>query len=367
VKLAYGIFGYGQGHATRALSVLPLLERHHDVMLLASGDAMHALSPPYRVVELPNIRYEYNAAGERCLVRTTRTHWSSIADAIFGGAALDGVMRAMRDFAPDVAICDADPFVHHAAARLGIPRVSFDHFGALAFCRIPMPLSDRIRAARDVAAYRAIIGDPQRIVVSSFFDAPAVRAGVKLVPALVRQEVRDTRPERGEHLLVYLNNGRWQLTAAVEEALRELRMPVIVYGTDRRGDDGSLSFRAPARRGFIEDLARSIAVFGTAGNQLVAEALHLGKPMLVTPENTVEQRMNARAIEAIGFGRVVPHALVTAAIIRSFLAGVPAHRSAARKHARDGTQEAATALLRYAAEIATRKDAPRRLGAVRAA
>ena len=79
MKIAYGLFGYGQGHATRALSVLPLLERHHDVMLLSSGDALHALSP-YRVYELPNLRYEYNAVGERCLFRTARAHATTIAD-----------------------------------------------------------------------------------------------------------------------------------------------------------------------------------------------------------------------------------------------------------------------------------------------
>jgi uncharacterized protein (TIGR00661 family) len=364
VKLAYGVLGYGQGHATRALSVLPLLERHHEVMLLSSGDALHALSPRYRVYELPNIRYEYNPAGGRCLVRTARAHWHTIADAVLGGPVLDEVMRALREFDPDVAICDCDPFIHHAAARLGIPRVSFDHFGVLAFCHVEMPLGDRIRAARDIAAYSTLIGNPQRIVVSSFFDAPAARSGVKIVPALVRQEVRDVSPSPGEHLLVYLNNGRCQMTPNIEEALRGLGMPVVVYGTDRRGDDGSLSFRAPAGRGFIEDLARSVAIFGTAGNQLVAEALHLGKPMLVAPENTVEQRTNARAIEGIGFGRAVAFSQVTTRVIRSFLSEVPSRRTAARRFARDGTNEAATALLRYAAELSTHRRAPSRVATV---
>jgi uncharacterized protein (TIGR00661 family) len=333
-------------------------------MLLSSGDALHALSPPYRVYQLPNLRYEYNAVGQRCLFRTARVHWPTISDSVFGGPALDGVVRALREFAPDVAICDADPFIHHAAARLGIPRISFDHFGILAFCRIAMPAADRVRAMRDCAAYRMLIGNPERIVVSSFFEAPATRTGVTLVPALVRQEVRNVRPTPGEHLLVYLNNGRWQMTPNVEEALRALRMPVVVYGTDRRGDDGYLSFRAPAQQGFIDDLARAIAVFGTAGNQLVAEALHLGKPMLVAPENTVEQRTNARAIESMGFGRAVAHSHVTARVIQSFLSEVPERRSTARRFARDGTDEAATALLRFAAELSARRRAPTRLGTV---
>ncbi len=355
MKIAYGVLGYGQGHATRALSVLPLLERHHEVMILSSGDALSALSPTYPVFNLPNLRYEYNDFGKRCLFRTAAAQWSNVRDAIFGGPALNGVMRALRGFAPDVAICDCDPFVHHAAARLGIPRVSFDHFGVLAFCRIRMPWADRVRAARDVATYRMLIGQPQRIVVSSFFDVPTTLPGVKLVPALVREEVRNVSHLAEEHLLVYLNNGQRQMTPKLQDALRGLRMPVIVYGTPFRGDDGSLSFRAPSRRAFVDDLARSIAVFSTAGNQLVAEALHLRKPMLVTPENTIEQRTNARAIEGMGFGRAIAHEQVTTGAIKSFLSDVPSLRSRTRRFARDGTTEAAATLLRLAADLSNRR------------
>jgi uncharacterized protein (TIGR00661 family) len=367
VKIAYGVLGYGQGHATRALSVLPLLERHHEVMILSSGDALHALSPTYPVYKVPNLRYEYNDAGKRCLFRTGASQWSTVWDALFGGPALDGVMRALREFNPDVAICDCDPFVHTAAARLGIPRVSFDHFGVLAFCKLEMPLIDRLCAARDVATYRRLIGNPQRIVVSSFFDAPPTREGVTLVPALVRDEVRSTTPQPGEHLLVYLNNGAHQLTPHIEEGLRGLRMPVIIYGTQRRGDDGRLSFRAPARKGFVDDLAHSIAVFSTAGNQLVAEALHLGKPMLVTPENTVEQRTNARAIEGMGFGRALDHDQLSTLSIEGFLAEVPRYRSNARRFARDGTNDAAAALLRFAGELSKKRSVRAPLRAMRVA
>ena len=351
MKIAYGVLGYGQGHATRALSVLPLLERHHEVMILASGDAQRAIAPRYPVQPVPHLRYEYNERGKRCLFRTAASQWSVASDAIVGGAGLAKVTRVLRDFAPDVAICDCDPFVHQAAARLGIPRISFDHFGVLVFCRLPMPWSDRVYAARDVAMYRMLVGNPERVVVSSFFDAPTVRPDVRLVRALVRDEVRTARSLPGEHLLVYLNNGKHQMTPHVEGALRGLRMPVVVYGTERRGDDGRLSFRAPSGQGFVEDMARSTAIFSTAGNQLVAEALHLGKPMFVMAENTVEQRTNARAIERIGFGRAIEHEHVTSRAIQGFLAEVGRYRDNARKLARDGTEEAAGALLRFAGDL----------------
>jgi hypothetical protein len=37
MRILYGVFGYGRGHATRALSVLPELMERHEVTVLAGG------------------------------------------------------------------------------------------------------------------------------------------------------------------------------------------------------------------------------------------------------------------------------------------------------------------------------------------
>jgi hypothetical protein len=60
----------------------------------------------------------------------------------------------------------------------------------------------------------------------------------------------------------------------------------------------------------------------------------------------------------------VAHAHVTTRVIQSFLLDVPSHRSAARRFARDGTNEAATALLRFAAELSKRRGVPTQIGTV---
>ena len=74
MKIAYGIHGYGRGHSSRALAVLPELTRRHDVLILAGGDAWRALSDGYRVVRIPTLRYSLGRGGRisaaRTLVRT---------------------------------------------------------------------------------------------------------------------------------------------------------------------------------------------------------------------------------------------------------------------------------------------------------
>src|SRR5262249_51453416 len=160
-----------------------------------------------------------------------------------------------------------------------------------------VPSRDRLRWFRDVYAYRLVVGRPDRVIVSSFYSAPVRSPKVRLVGPVLRREVLRMRPTRGDFLLAYLNQGESQLVPRVERALRSLDIPVVLYGCGGRGKDGNIDFRAPAHMGFLEDLAACRAVFSTAGNQLVGEAIHLGKPMLVMPEHTVEQRVNALAIE----------------------------------------------------------------------
>jgi len=202
-----------------------------------------------------------------------------------------------------------------------------------------------------VLAYRVLTGRPQRIVVSSFYDAPAACEGVRRIGPLLREAVHGVRPARGEHLLAYFNQPAL-FTARVEETLAALRVPVLVYGTPRVGRSGSLEFRAPADRDFLDDLARCRAVVGTAGNQLVGEALFFGKPLLVMPEESVEQRVNAAAVERCGIGMQVHHSRLTPALLTQFMRGELQYREAARLHARDGRAEALAALEGFAAEVA---------------
>jgi uncharacterized protein (TIGR00661 family) len=351
LRILYGVFGYGRGHATRALAVLDSLRERHDVVVLAGGDAYDALSPHLPVVRIPTLRYEYGPGGKRSISRTLGENLKHVGDIVFSGESLREVVRLTRDFRPDVAISDAEPWTHSVAARLRIPRISFDHFGILAYCRPPIDVSDRLRSFRDVSAYRSLMGRPDRVIVSSFYDGGARDPRIRFVGPLLREEVLRTRATRGDHVLVYFNRGDHQLTPHVEQALHESGVPCIVYGTSRRGDDRRLSFRPASTRPFLEDLASSRAVFSTAGNQLVGEAMWFGKPMLVMPENTVEQRLNAAAVERMGIGMRVRAEDVSAPLVKAWLAEETRFSTTAVRSARDGRLEAIAALETFAREL----------------
>jgi uncharacterized protein (TIGR00661 family) len=351
MRIVYGIFGYGRGHATRAEAVLSEMRERHDVLILVGGDAHEALSSRFPVERIPTLKYVYGTRGERCVRLTFQRNFRYVADLVFAGPTFQRVIQRVREFKPDVAICDADPWTHRAAALLGVPRIGFDHFGIMAYCRPPIAWRDSFRVLRDVLAYRALNGRPQRVVVSSFFDPQAPARGVRVVGPLLRDEVRRATARRGDYLLVYFNQAQAQLTPRIEQELHALKMPVVIYARRNRGVDGTLVYKRIGDPEFVDDLAGCRAVLSTAGNQLVGETMHLGKPILVLPEDTPEQRMNALAVERMGVGGQIRRAQFSAAAIHGFLASERRYAERARSLRRDGREASIVALETFAREL----------------
>lgn len=351
MRIAYGVFGYGRGHATRTASVLPDLLRRHEVRILAGGDAYDQLSPDYPVVRIPTLGYVYGRSGRPSALLTLKHNFWHITELLFRGPGFQQVREALQDFRPDVVISDAEPFTHRAAKQLRIPRIGFDHFGVMVYCRPSIPFGDRVRSQRDVLIYRWLMGKPERVIVSSFYDAPPRRPGVRVIGPLLRDAVLRAEPTRGAHLLAYFNKGEHLFTPHVAEALRATRMPVLVYGTPRRGLDGNLDFRPSSNVPFVEHLASCRAIISTAGNQLVGEAVHLGKPMLVMPEQCVEQRLNATALESLGLGMQVPHEAFSIHLLRQFLANERYYLDNIRRSVRNGRAEAVATIEAFLHEL----------------
>jgi uncharacterized protein (TIGR00661 family) len=354
MRILYGVHGYGRGHATRTLAVLPHLAAQHRLLVVAGGDAYQAIAPDYDVVRIPTLGFAYNHGNgprRRSNWHTIRHNLSGVLDLVCGGPTLALVRDAMAEFAPDVVVADAEPYTHHAAAALKVPRISFDHIGIMTHCRPALAAGDWLESWVDTSIYRLLVGRPERVIVSSFYHAEPRRPGIRVVGTLPRQEIRGLLPRRDEHLLVYLNRGRDQLHAGILRTLEEVGCPVHIYGTAQRGRVGALTFLPPSNLPFLEDLASCCAVVSTAGNQLVGEALFLGKPILVFPERCVEQRMNALAVEQLGIGMRADFRDFTTTRLRAFLERLDGFRESIARHVRDGVPEALAALDQFLHEL----------------
>lgn len=357
LRIAYGVMGYGRGHATRVRSVLPALMEQHDVTVFAGGDAHPVLSPIAPTVRIPTLGYVYGHSGDLSVVGTVGRNFTGMSDLLLGGNGLESVVRQLRDGAFDVVISDSEAWTHRAAERLGLPRISFDHVGIIAWCKPHFPSELWLRGQRDGWVYRRLMGQPDRILICSFYPADPIAPTTRVIGPVLRAELRQAEPRTGDFLLAYFNKGRYQYTASLDLALRRLDAQVVIYGTPYHGRVDNLEFRAPSNSGFIRDLASCRAVLSTAGNQLISEAIYFRKPIFALPEDVFEQELNARMVERMGIGQRGRLAGLTVGDIEDFLVGSDSCRSRMPEVHSDGRAEAARTLLQFLEELRTR---PRR-------
>ncbi|MET0390665.1 MAG: glycosyltransferase family protein [Polyangiales bacterium] len=328
--LVYALSGEGRGHATRAQTVIDELRTEHAIKVYGYGQAVDFLAPLYRgtnveVRKVPGLHFRYTRSGSLDYLRTLI---ASAPYLVQLKPRLDRLTRELERDAPSLVISDFEPLLPRVADRLGVPFVSLDHQHFLTAYDL-RSLPRRLRAyAYGLAPWVHLYYSGQvHSIISSFYEAPLLprRRNVTRVGVLLRAEVLNAQPALADHLVVYV---RRQVPSNVLTALTGLGLPVHVYGLGSQPSRGQVSFHAIDPRRFIEDLATGRALVSTAGNQLVGEALYLGKPVLALPEaGNFEQAINAHFLQASGMGETLPIRALDRGRLRIFLERVDTLRS----------------------------------------
>jgi uncharacterized protein (TIGR00661 family) len=162
---------------------------------------------------------------------------------------------------------------------------------------------------------------------------------------MLRPEIRSAASTTGQHIVAYLRRFAGPNVLA---ALAGLGRPVRVYGLGGRPAAGNLSFHAINEERFLADLASCSALVATAGNQLVGEALFLGKPCFVMPEaRNYEQFMNAHFLAKTGAGAWMELERVSASALRAFVARRDEYAARIDRRRLDGLPAALRTLERF--------------------
>src|SRR5262245_41809558 len=101
MRLLYGVHGYGRGHATRSMAVLPHLAARHQVFVVAGGDAYQAISPDFPVVRIPTLGFAYNPGQgprQRCNWQTFQRNISALLDLRFHGPTFHMVREIVEEY-----------------------------------------------------------------------------------------------------------------------------------------------------------------------------------------------------------------------------------------------------------------------------
>jgi uncharacterized protein (TIGR00661 family) len=366
VKVLYGVNGEGLGHATRSDVVICELLREHDVRVMASGAAFKYLHGKLgHVSEI----FGPSFAMEQGEIR----RWASVTHTLAAaGRELPGSVRRwigmVHEWRPDVVVTDFEPLSGIYARWSRTPLVCVDNIHMIDRCRHDAEIVDGahedFRLARAVTY--AMVPPAGDYVITTFFRPPLLKGRTVLVPPIVRPEIVEARPVRGEHLIVYSGGSE-----ALIDALRDCGVPSRVYGMrdgpEAGTTDGPIEFRPRSIDGFLEDLITARGVVTGGGFSLLSEAVYLGKPMLAVPlHGQFEQLMNARYLEREGFGLCAP--AVDAGALATFLERLDDYHGTLESYVQDGNVVALEAITERvcAAAVDTRRERARARRAAKA-
>jgi len=347
-NVVYSMSGEGRGHATRARAVVEAMRGRHQLTLFASDCAYEMLSALYEntevsVLRVPGLRFAYDGPGRVNLLGTV-----ALATQLCFRMKrhVTAALRELDRIKPDLVVADFEPILPRAARVAGVPFVSFDHQHYLVVSDLShLPFWLRQQANLAAPFVRSLYNWQRATIVSSFYAPPLKRAyrDTTWVGTLMRPEVLRAQPEAGDHLVAYIRRHAAESTlGALAASGREVR----VYGLGAQPTQSTLRFLPIDERAFLADLASCTAVVTTAGNQLVGEAMYLGKPLLVMPEKlNFEQAVNAYFLEQSGAGWAERTEL-TPERLAAFVDAVPMLRQRIRRESVCGNQAAVEALER---------------------
>lgn len=283
MKIFYAVQATGNGHISRAMELLPLLQQLGTVDIFLSGDNSHLeLDAPVKY-RSKGISLFYNCRGGL-------DYWKMLK--AFSPVA---VFREIRDLPVekyDLVLNDFDFITSAACSRKKIPSIHFGHQASFQSVHCPRPTQKNLTGEwllkNYVSATRHI-----GLHFQSYDDF--------IYPAIVKKEILEAKPTDGGHITVYL-------PSYCERALHELLTnypdtPFEVFSKECSSPfrSGHIRFFPVTRKGFNQSLINCHGILSGAGFETPAEALHLGKKIMAIPiRGQYEQHCNAAALRKMG-------------------------------------------------------------------
>ena len=282
MKILYAIQGTGNGHISRAREIIPLLQKHGDVDILISGTQSDVkLSQPIKY-QLHGFSFVF---GKRGGVHHFKT-WLSM-----------NLFRFRKDMKQldlkqyNLIVNDFEPVSAWACKLQGIESVSLSHQASFKSDKVPRPKT--IDWGKMILSHYA----PTTHHIGFHFD----HYDTFIHTPVVRAEIRQLKPTNLGHYTVYLPAIDDKRLVKLLLQIPEVNWQVFSKHTSISYVEGNVFVEPINNKKFNKSLASCAGLFTGGGFEGPAEALFLGKKLLVSPMKfQFEQQCNAYALKELG-------------------------------------------------------------------
>jgi uncharacterized protein (TIGR00661 family) len=280
MRIFYAVQATGNGHISRANSIYPLLQKYGDVDLFFSGNnsaLKTALPVAYRSNGV-SLQYDTKSGGVD-LLRT------------IGGIRLRKILNEAR-FLPvekyDLVINDFECITSLACKLKGIPSVHFGHQASFMSKKVPRPQRKNPLGEWVLSNYASgtrSVGLHFRQYDENIFSP------------VIKPTILNAMPVNDGHITVYLGHYADDVVIRQLLRLRGFKFHLFSKQATTVSQVDNVKLLPLSQSMFDESMIRSYGVITGAGFETPAEALYLGKQLMVLPmQGQFEQACNAAAL-----------------------------------------------------------------------
>jgi uncharacterized protein (TIGR00661 family) len=284
MKIFYAVQATGNGHISRAMELLPYLERYGKVDIFLSG-ANNSLDLD------ASVRYRSKGLSLFYTNGGGLNYWQ-IARQVLSPLRIFREVRDLPVEKYDLVINDFECITSLACAYKKVASVNFGHQASFVSSKVPRPAKKDPMGAwilRNYARATQYVG----LHFKQYDDF--------ILPPVIKKDILQAEPQDKDYITVYLSSYSDATVRQYLQPLKEFRWHVFSKEVRYPVQDGNILFVPVSKSGFNKSLINCSAILTGAGFETPAEALYLGKKLMVIPiRGQYEQRCNAAALNRMG-------------------------------------------------------------------
>ncbi|KQB99606.1 glycosyltransferase family protein [Pedobacter sp. Hv1] len=287
-RILYAIQGTGNGHISRAREIVPLLQKHGDLDILISGTQADVKLAEEVKYQLHGFSFIFGKNGGV-------DHFKTYKNMDLRRFRKDMKMLPLNDY--NLIINDFEPVTAWACRKKGIESVSLSHQASFTSPKVPRP---KVKDWGKLILNRYA---PTTHHVGFHFE----RYDDFIYSPVIRREIRNLEPTNLGHYTVYLPAIDDRHLVKLLKQIPSVRWEVFSKHTHQSYSEGNVFVEPVNNEKFNKSMASCEGLFTGGGFEGPAEALFLGKKLLVMPMKfQYEQQCNAYALMQLGIPVIWP-------------------------------------------------------------
>ena len=283
MKVLYAIQGTGNGHLSRSLEIVPLLQQKCDVNVLVSG-IQGDLTLPFPVKHrLYGLGFIFGKKGGVDL-------WKTFYKSNLRKFVKEIKQLPVEDY--DLVINDFEPVSAWACYLKNKPCIALSHQAAVLSEGAPKADHSDMVGQLILKQYA-----PSAVQYGFHFKA----FGPNIFTPVIRKQVREQEISNNGHYTVYLPAYDDARLIKRLSYFKDVRWEVFSKHNKKPLKHKNITIQKINNEQFVKSMATSAGVLCGAGFETPAEALFMKKKLLVVPmKSQYEQHLNAAALQSLG-------------------------------------------------------------------